>query len=168
MSDRPLASPARRLLVVAAGVVAISLLAWRLATLRVHTFFKPYDFVEYWAAGRLALEGQNPYDAEALLPPQRRIGWESSSEALMMWNPPWVLPLVMPLGAMNPAIGQLVWFALSLGTVLVCADFLWRAYGGPVEHRWAGWVVALPFAPQLFALVVGQVPAPLLLGLLGV
>jgi len=167
MSDRPLASPARRLLVVAAGVVAISLLAWRLSTLSEKTFFKPYDFVEYWAAGRLALEGQNPYDAEALLPLQRRIGWESSSEALMMWNPPWVLPLVMPLGAMNPAIGQLVWFALSLGAVLLCADYLWRAFGGSAEIRWVGWLAAVTFAPTLFVLMMGQVSALLLLGFVG-
>src|SRR5262245_10608815 len=167
MSDRPRPSPFRRVLVVAAGVVATGLLAWKLSTLGETTLFKPYDFVEYWAAGRLALDGKNPYDAEALLPLQRQIGWESSNDALMMWNPPWALPLVMPLGAMTPAIGQLVWFALSLGTVLVCADFLWRAYGGPVENRWAGWIVALTFAPTLFVLMMGQVSALLLLGFVG-
>jgi Glycosyltransferase family 87 len=167
MSDRPLASPIRRVLVVAVGVVAIGLLAWKLTTLGETTLFKPYDFVEYWAAGRLALDAQNPYDAEALLPLQRRIGWESSNEALMMWNPPWALPLVMPLGAMKPAIAQLVWFVLSLGAVLLCADLLWRGFGGPPDYRWAGWLVALVFAPTLFVQMMGQISALLLLGFVG-
>ena len=38
------------------------------------TIWPPDDFVEYWAAARLTLDGQNPYDRAQLLPLQRTAG----------------------------------------------------------------------------------------------
>src|SRR5262249_15787502 len=56
-----------------------------------------YDYVEYWSAGRLCATGHNSYSREELLDLQQQVGW-TESRALMMWNPPWTLPLVMPFG----------------------------------------------------------------------
>jgi len=49
------------------------------------------DFVEYWSASRLLLNGGNPYAPDELLQLQRSVGWGSGT-ALIMWNPPWTLP----------------------------------------------------------------------------
>ena len=57
----------------------------------------PDDFIEYWAAAKLTLDGENPYDPALLLPLQLANG-RATDEAVMMWNPPWSLAVVLPLG----------------------------------------------------------------------
>jgi hypothetical protein len=116
----------------------------------------PDDFVEYWAAGRLNLQGQNPYSAELLLPLEQSAG-RDTDEAVMMWNPPWTLPLVMPLGAQPAREGQLVWLVIHFGLVLAGAHILWRRLGGPSHNVWLAWALALTFLPVFFALRAGQI-----------
>ncbi len=50
----------------------------------------PDDFVEYWAAGRLNAQGQNPYDPGLLMPLEVAAG-RPLEQAILMWNPPWTL-----------------------------------------------------------------------------
>jgi hypothetical protein len=123
----------------------------------------PDDYVEYWAAGRLNLTGQNPYSAEQLLPLERYAG-RDTDEAIMMWNPPWTLTLVMPLGALPPRVGQLIWLVLNLLAIGLSAHLLWQAFGGRRDKIWIGFAVALSFLPSLFTLHTGQISAVLLLG----
>ncbi len=123
----------------------------------------PDDFVEYWAAARLTIEGKNPYDGEQLLPLQREAG-RDTDEPIMMWNPPWTLAVVMPLGAIEPRLAQLLWLGLNLAAIVFCGDRLWLLLGGLRERRWIGWAAALGFMPSLFALQSGQIPPLVLLG----
>jgi hypothetical protein len=123
----------------------------------------PDDYVEYWAAGRLNLTGGNPFSADELLPLQQFAG-RDTDEAIMMWNPPWTLTLAMPLGALPPRVGQVVWLVLSLAAVAASVVLLWNTYGGPAENRWIGLAVAFTFVPTLFVLQTGQISALLLLG----
>src|SRR5438552_1374786 len=78
------------------------------------------DFVEYASAARLLLAGDNPYDAAKLLPLQRAAGW-GDPKADMMWNPPWVFPLVLPTGAVPWTAGLLTWVAAQLIAVIVAS-----------------------------------------------
>lgn len=126
----------------------------------------PDDFVEYWAAGRLNAHGQNPYDGSLLLPLEREAG-RDTSEPVMMWNPPWTLTLVTPIGLLKPRLAQLLWLAASLGLVVLCADLFWRLYGGPADRRWVAWLLALTFLPTLFVLQAGQIGPFILLGITG-
>src|SRR4051794_33614346 len=66
-----------------------------------------HDFVEYWAAGRLLLEGSNPYDPDLVHELGRQAG--RSDEGILMWNPPWALPLVLPLGMLPVRVAHLAW-----------------------------------------------------------
>jgi hypothetical protein len=123
----------------------------------------PDDFVEYWAAARLTLNGQNPYDASLLLPLQQFAGRETD-EAIMMWNPPWSFAVVLPLGWLPPRTAQLLWL---FGHVLImgfCADRLWRLSGGPPTFRVIGWISGFFFMPTIFALSSGQISPVLLFG----
>src|SRR3954454_5750660 len=72
------------------------------------TIWPPDDFVEYWAAARLTLDGKNPYDPAQLLPLQRAAG-RDTDEAIMMWNPPWSFTVVLPLGLLPAREAQLLW-----------------------------------------------------------
>jgi hypothetical protein len=158
---------ARRMLVVIGGVLAAGIGAALLARPSDRPLLRPLDFCEYWAAGRLNFHGENPYDPELLYPLQRGAGWEDEEVAVMMWNPPWTLTLVMPLGILPSRTAQVVWLLLHLAIVALCARVIWKLYDGPDRQAWIAWAVAIVFAPTVFFLMCGQITGFLLLGLTG-
>jgi hypothetical protein len=127
------------------------------------TVWPPDDFVEYWAAAKLTLNGQNPFDESQLLPLQQAAG-RDTQDAIMMWNPPWALPAVLPLGLLPAREAQLLWLLVHLVVTGFCADRLWLMLGGNPARRWVGWAVAFVFMPTVFALSSGQISLFLLLG----
>jgi len=127
------------------------------------TVWPPDDFIEYWAAAKLTLDGKNPYDANLLLPIQQA-GGRDTDEAIMMWNPPWTLTVVLPLGLLPSRGAQLIWFAVNLAATIFCGDRLWRLFGGSANRRWIGCAIAVTAMPSAFALQSGQIGPLLLLG----
>jgi hypothetical protein len=122
--------------------------------------------VQYWSAGQQTLHGLDPYDPDQLVPIQRTM-YDGVRKAIVMWNPPWTLPLTLPFAALPWRTAQFLWLALQLSAVLVSADIFWRIYGGSPDKRWIAWLVALLFAPTLFLLLMGQISGLPLLGLAG-
>jgi hypothetical protein len=157
----------RRLLpfVVLAGAIALCATLFRPHWNDANTL-RPFDYMQYWSAGRAVLTGQNPYDGRVLYEYQTQIGtnWD---DPVMMWNPPWVLPIAMGLGSVDWRTGQLSWFVINLAAVLGSAILLWRYFGGPQYKTWIAALVALGFAPTLFLLLLGQISGLLLLGVVG-
>jgi hypothetical protein len=154
----------RHLLTAAGCAVAAVVLAGQVRHLLADpTVWPPDDFVEYWAAAKLTLNGQNPYDPELLLPLQQAAG-RDTNEAVMMWNPPWAFAVVLPLGLLDARLAQLLWLAVNLAAIGYCGDRLWYLAGGSKEKRWIGWAAALVFLPTLFALQSGQISPLVLLG----
>jgi hypothetical protein len=124
------------------------------------------DFVEYWAATRLLLTGNNPYSPQELFELQRSVGWRDSIP-LLMWNPPWTLSFTLPFGLVSFDVAQLLWLLLNIFIVVFCAKQLWVLYGGaPGAYRRA-WLVVLTFAPAYLVLILGQIGPLILLGLVG-
>lgn len=121
-----------------------------------------YDFVEYWAAGQLLATGENPYDRDRIAALQKDIS--DANEPILMWNPPWVLPFVLPLGGLSVRMAHLLWLALQFTALLAAAELLWRTYDGDPEYSILGPVLTLTFVPSLVALVVGQIAPLMLLG----
>jgi Glycosyltransferase family 87 len=124
-----------------------------------------YDFVEYWAAGRLIASGENPYDLNRMHELEREAG--RSEDGILMWNPPWTLPLVLPFGALPVRVAHVLWLALQLSVLVYCADRLWILYSGDRELRWVSWLLGVAFLPSLFAVTAGQITPLLLLGVVG-
>jgi hypothetical protein len=128
-----------------------------------HFFSLPlYDFVEYWAAGRLIANGENPYDPIRVGYLEHEAGRDD--QPLLMWNPPWVLPAVLPFGLLPAQVGRLLWLVLSFGIVLASADVAWHEFGGPTEKRGLAWLLAFSFVPTFLTLYLGQIAAALLAG----
>src|SRR2546430_16338135 len=99
----------RSVLTAAAFALVVVVLAGQVRRLLADpTIWPPDDFIEYWAAARLTLDGQNPYDPAQLLPLQRANG-RQTDDAVMMWNPPWALAVVLPLGLFPAREAQLLW-----------------------------------------------------------
>jgi len=118
------------------------------------------DFPDYWAAGRLLLQRQNPYDQTGFLASRNL----PMNQALPLRMPPWSLPMLLPLGLLSPFQAWLLWTALSVGSLLFTIDFCWKTFGKEAfrpQFRLMGYV----FAPILCCLVVGQIGLVLLLGM---
>src|SRR5689334_20408564 len=106
----------------ALGVLALLVLA--LASVQLGAKYlnspavpRPIDFLQVWAAGRLHLAGENPYDPVRMLELQRA-NRLPDDRASMMWNPPWALALVMPLGALPINAAQVVWLAILFASLV--------------------------------------------------
>src|SRR6266481_6343587 len=75
---------------LAAGLLFLTL---QLSRLSDKSFLPVLDFVEYWAAGRLFLAGDNPYSWDAMLELEKSVGMEpyvspdtGEEMPLMMFN----------------------------------------------------------------------------------
>jgi hypothetical protein len=162
------ASPgSRRLLLLLASLILASI-GLLLSSLRLPAGaarIPSGDFVEYWAAGRLVMAGGNPYDPEQVEQMERQAGREG--DFILMWNPPWALTLVLPLGLLDFAAARSLWLVAGFLILGACADLLWRLAGGPAEQRWLSWLLALTFLPASMALIVGQITPFVLLGAVG-
>jgi hypothetical protein len=154
--------------------VGLLFLVLQLSRLGNQSFLPVKDFVEYWAAGRLFAAGGNPYSWDAMLEVEKSVGMEtySSEETgeempLLMFNPPWTLVFIMPFAQGTFALSRLMWFIFGLGLLILCADAIWRIYGGAPNRRWLAWIIGLSFVPTLQVLQMGQIGPLLLLGIVG-
>src|SRR5258707_7696020 len=66
------------------------------------------DFVEYWAAARLNLAGQNPYAGSAVWAVQHDLGFQFQGP-VMMYNPPWGLAIALPFGLLPYRVALMLW-----------------------------------------------------------
>jgi hypothetical protein len=123
------------------------------------------DFVEYWAASRLVLEGSNPYDLTQMLAMERRVGC-ARKDALPMLNPPWALPLILPLALLPYSVSQAAWLMLNFLLLLAAIELSWRVYW-PWEMRPLPWILGFTFVPALTCIAMGQITIVVLLGLTG-
>ena len=121
------------------------------------------DFVEYWAAASLNLAGQSPYAESAVGAIQRDLGYQFT-QPTMMYNPPWVITIVLPLPLLPYRAALMLWLTLLFAVVLVCSDSLWRLYGGSPRKRWVAWLLGMLFVPALVSLAFGQISPLILLG----
>ena len=132
------------------------------------------DFFEYRAAAEVLARGGDPYDGKSLLEVQLPGGWvddkspPDAPRAQMMWNPPWVAPLILPFAAADWGPGYLAWCALQTWLVAASALLLWWTYGErtPLGYL-AALAVALVFSPDYWLVVMGQISGYLLFGVAG-
>ncbi len=105
---------------VALGM-AILLLAWSARQLLFTRYLIPRgDFIEYWSAGRLLLAGDNPYDPTRLLAVQQAAG-RVSTRPLLMYNPPWIFPLIIPFALLPYSISRFVWLGFQVAVLFFFA-----------------------------------------------
>jgi Glycosyltransferase family 87 len=120
------------------------------------------DFVEYWAAGRLMVHHQDPYDIDAISKLERSAGFPSGVPTIIMGNPPSALLLVLPLGVLGPMAGELLWLLLLLVSLVASVRMVRAMHGFPKNQIQ---VLGYTFAPALSCLLSGQVTIFVMLGL---
>ncbi len=91
-----------------------------------------YDWVLYWSAGQLSVQGQDPYARDNLYPFQRHEARAlEAEETILFYNPPWSLPLLMLFGLLrNFTLFRIAWGAMLLAAIVFSSDRLWCWYGG--------------------------------------
>ena len=124
------------------------------------------DFAAYWTASRQLLAGKNPYASAPVLAMERQLGF-AGPLPLVMRNPPWALPFVLPFGLLSYSVAQPVWLLTELFAVLVSTQLLWRHYGHRGQPYWAGWLATGLFLPVSVVLALGQMGPFILLGITG-
>ncbi len=123
------------------------------------------DFAFYWTAARLVLDGGNPYSPRETVDLQNRLSFAGKGP-LVMLNPPWVLPAIVPFGLLSFSAGKALWFGIGLALTFVSVQWLWDLYGAR-ENRWIGWLVVVTFLPVAVVLAIGQIGPLVLFGLSG-
>jgi len=147
------------------GLVVMIVLLFRLIpVLMLDRVFQYDDFLEYWAAGRLNLQGSNPYSADLMSALQQSLG---RVKPVMMFIPPYALALAMPFGLLPYPLSRMLWFLAGMASIVAAATWLWELAGGSRSRLLLVWIVVLLFSPVLGALHKGQISPFTLLGLAG-
>ncbi len=144
----------------------VPVLIWRVLGMAEMEFLPIDDFVEYWSASQLLLAGKNPYSASELMALQKSIGY-TKDVPVIMYNPPWTLAFVLPMGLFSYAISRLLWILISLGLIFLVSHWMWDYYHGPKQNRWVGLAISISFFPTIHTLREGQISPLILLGILG-
>lgn len=128
------------------------------------------DSVQYWAAARLSLTGENPYSADMVLELRNHAGntTEFPEESIsMMLYPPWTLPLLIPFGLLEYQYFRLIWLLLHICLIFISTWLIWKLYKGPGSLLWLGYLVAFTFEPTILLLGTGHITMLHLIGLIG-
>ncbi len=153
-------------LVVAALAATVALLAVQAAWLPAPGRLPLYDYVAFWAAGRLNQEGHDPYDTDRLAAVERAAD-PGLHDVLVMWNPPWTLTLTGPFSRFDSHSSHLFWIFFQFAALVAGVELAWRVCGGdPARRGWA-WLTTFTFLPTFMVLVAGQFAGLILLGLAG-
>ena len=120
------------------------------------------DFVSYWANGQLLVRHISPYDGTALGQMERAAGYSPNLGVMYMLSPPWTLPVLYPLGFLGLQTASILWAILETACFAVSIHMLWTMHGRPRSSRH---YLGYAFAPALICLMMGQLTAFALLGL---
>jgi hypothetical protein len=121
------------------------------------------DFISYWSSAHLLVQGQNPYSFDLNREEQKAQGSQRDSP-LILWNPPWVLTLLMPLGLLQFPLAHLVWMAFNVLAIFFSSWELWFLGGGSQERKSMIWILACSFFPTVLVLKFGQITPLILMG----
>jgi hypothetical protein len=149
------------LAIVGVTALALAFTTLFLCVMPLANFAGGRDFVVYWATGQQLVHHASPYDPEAMARIELAAGFPSQAGVLYMRNPPWDLPIALPLGFIGVQAGALLWSLVLLGCLLASVRILWRMHGRPSGClHWLG----VSFAPALLCLLMGQTSLFALLG----
>jgi hypothetical protein len=119
------------------------------------------DYVIYWATGQQLIHHANPYDTEAMIRIERSAGLSDQLKVGFMRNPPWTLPLVLPLGLIGVRIGALLWSLALFICMAISIRMLWPMLPGC--NPCLPWLAVI-FTPALLCVTMGQTSLFALLG----
>jgi len=119
------------------------------------------DFIQYWAAGQLLVQGKNPYDRGEILKLERPAGY-TKDPAAVSFSPPILFVLIAPLGLVNAKEGAILGCVFLFVCLLAALRLIWASLGKPPTGYF---LLAFCFAPVLTCFMAGQIGIVLLLAI---
>ena len=149
---RPRGDFADLTIALACGLAAAATVLFLAALTFVRPLATSRDYIVYWATGQQLAHHANPYDAAAMAAVEHAAGFGMKGSYYMR-NPPWSLPLTLPLGYAGAQAGALPWSLLMLALEVLAVRMVWQMYGRPGQHlEYLGYL----FPPALVCVVTGQ------------
>lgn len=128
------------------------------------------DFAQFWAAGRLNLSGENPYDPARVQFLKEQIAGEAKQKPQVItifYSPPWAIPIAMAFGVFAYLPSRLLWLVGNILIMVLSVKVLWRLYNGSDQSIWLTWLLVFTLGPTYLVLVQGQITPLVLLGISG-
>lgn len=150
-------------------MTAIALAAaffWRAEANAQHIKYQDANFVFFWLAGRMTLEGENPYDSAQWLAQHDANGIAWRPNSIFPYPLP-LAPLLAPLGLLSLRSAYLAWQLLSEALIAISVLLLLRTTGRGRAPLFLGPLVLmlLFYGPVYLTLQVGALGAFTLLNL---
>jgi hypothetical protein len=157
-----------RLILFVGGLLLMCLVVYLIATKIVNSIdYQNSDFFSFWLAGRLVIQGGNPYSPDQWVPGHQIYGATWISDQTYLYPLPLSL-LFAPLGMLPLFQGYIVWVALSI-IMILASLFLLMVNKPNFSHIAVPLLVGLTFfRPTILTLFQGQISAMLLLCLAGI
>ena len=140
------------LILAMAGIIFV-------AALGLSSALPAQDLAQYWAAAHLAR--QNPYSLQQVVDFEKAAGCKATR--LVMRNPPWTIPVILPLALLNYSTAYAFWVLLTVVAVAGCARAIWKLLT-PTQSL-APAFLSLIFGPTICLVMLGQLAVLELLGI---
>lgn len=126
------------------------------------------DFRAYWSAAYLLANSQNFADPDLLLAAEQvHTGWQRDF-AVITWNPPWLLALLLPYATVSFTRATWLWLLTNIVLIYTASVWVWLASSREDKVRRQAWVaplIAFVYSPALITLLMGQVSSLVFFGL---
>lgn len=128
------------------------------------------DFRAYWSAAKLLSQSENFADAELLLQTEAEHTQWREDWAVITWNPPWLLALLLPYTAVSFERATWLWLLTNITMVFTGSVLVWRTLAVQTDSQRRSHlapIIGLLFLPTMIALLMGQVNTLVFMGLAG-
>jgi len=111
------------------------------------------DFVGYWAAAKLFVNGQNPYDSTLLMNLEKNVG-ALFTAPMMVWNPPIIFAMLWPLGTLEFETANNLWTLINVFLIFISLACTRTLFVQNNPAIFVSWLMVLCFQPlhQVFRL----------------
>ena len=151
--------PAKKTVAVASLVFAGA--AMFLAAFLAASKLPAQDLAQYWAAAHLVRH--DPYSLQLVSKFEESSGISSVKPPLVLKNPPWSIPFILPLGLFSYRVAFALWMVFSVFVVTGCTRAVWLKYGK--SDSLAPVLLPILFGPTVVLLMLGQWTVLVLLGI---
>ena len=125
-------------------------------------------FKAYWSASYLLASSENFADRDLLLQVEQQLTNHRKDYALVTWNPPWLLALLLPYTLVSFQQATWLWLFTNISLIFISSVLVWQLRAQREVVRRRGWIaplIAYFFVPTLIAMMLGQVNTLVLIGL---
>jgi hypothetical protein len=109
------------------------------------------DLAQYWSAAHLVRH--NPYSSQLVAQFERSHGI-FVDPPLVLKNPPWAIPFILPLGIFSYQVAFAAWTLFSIVVVVACTGAMWRRLNS--GSSMTPLILPLLFGPTIVQLMLGQ------------